>query len=84
MNVCVCVCVCILALVNRYANQIFYLLHYINIIIGGLSGSAIFFFSLYLENSTILEKCIDYKLCVLSFSVTFSRYISHSKKNSVR
>jgi hypothetical protein len=41
-------CVCVLALVNRYTNHVISVLHYINIIIGDLSGSATFF-SLYLK-----------------------------------
>jgi hypothetical protein len=53
-----------------------------HIVICGLSWSTIFI-SHYLINCTIFEKknVIEYKMCVLSFSTTFIRKISHCKKN---
>jgi len=55
-----------------------------HIVVCDLSGSTIFS-PHYLINGTIFEeKFPEHKMCVLIFSTTFVRGISHSKKNWAR
>jgi len=52
-----------------------------HIVTCGLSGGQ--YFSALYDNSERFKKVIEHKMCVLIFSTTFVRNISHSKKNLV-
>ena len=75
---CVCVFVCVV-LVIRLATRMR------RIILPSVASLAVPHFStLSHKRHDFREKVIEYKICVLIFSTTFLRNISHSKKNSAR
>ena len=49
-------------------------------VVCGLSGSAIFFPHYLVKDTVFGRNFIEYKMCVLIFSATFIRNISHFKK----
>ena len=80
------------AIVTKYYEYVFvalvtqHALHMCRIVLSSVARPALQYFSTLLHKGTIFlgrgrGEVIEYKICILIFSPTFVRNISHSKKN---
>ena len=70
---------CILALVIQHRNCIFSTQHYT-----AMSLGVPYFYTFSHKQLYFQKKCIEHKMCVLNFSISFVWNICHSKKNTIR